>query len=58
MAATGDLHSVLTQHSPAGLTSQKAAVATYLLDRGIDVPPDNVVLTADPSTASTSRYAC
>ena len=46
MAATGDLHSVLTQHSPAGLTSQKAAVATYLLDRGIDVPPDNVVLTA------------
>ncbi len=46
MAATGDLQSVLTQHSPAGKTTEKAAVATYLLDRGIDVPPDNVVLTA------------
>ena len=46
MAATGDLQSVLTQHSPGGQTGQKAIVATYLLDRGIDVPPDNVVLTA------------
>ncbi|MCV7412095.1 GntR family transcriptional regulator [Mycobacterium florentinum] len=46
MATTGDLQSVLTQHSPGGRTSDKAAVATYLLDRGIDVPPNNVVLTA------------
>ncbi|CDO89712.1 GntR family transcriptional regulator [Mycobacterium triplex] len=46
MAATGDLQSVLTQHSPGGRTGDKAAVATYLLDRGIDVPPNNVVLTA------------
>jgi DNA-binding transcriptional MocR family regulator len=46
LAATGDLQSLLTQHSPGGRTSEKAAVATYLLDRGIDVPPDNVVLSA------------
>jgi DNA-binding transcriptional MocR family regulator len=46
MAATGDLQSLLTQHSPGGRASEKAAVATYLLDRGIDVPPDNVVLSA------------
>lgn len=46
IAATGDLQSVLTQHSPGGRTTEKAAVATYVLDRGIDVPPDNVVLTA------------
>ncbi|OBA62277.1 GntR family transcriptional regulator [Mycobacterium sp. 1100029.7] len=46
LAATGDLQSVLMQHSPGGRTSDKAAVATYLLDRGIDVPPNNVVLTA------------
>jgi DNA-binding transcriptional MocR family regulator len=46
LAATGDLQSVLTQHSPGGQSTQKATVATYLLDRGIDVPPDNVILTA------------
>ncbi|MCV7103583.1 aminotransferase-like domain-containing protein [Mycobacterium palustre] len=46
MAATGDLRSVLTQHAPGGGSRDRAAVATYLLDRGIDVPPDNVVLTA------------
>ncbi|WAJ43691.1 PLP-dependent aminotransferase family protein [Mycobacterium sp. Aquia_216] len=46
LAATGDLQSVLIQHSPGGRTSDKSAVATYLLDRGIDVPPNNVVLTA------------
>ncbi|WP_051053489.1 PLP-dependent aminotransferase family protein [Mycolicibacterium chubuense] len=38
--------SVLTQHPPGGGFRDRAAVATYLLDRGIDVPPDNVVLTA------------
>jgi DNA-binding transcriptional MocR family regulator len=46
MASTGDLQSLLIQHSPGGRTTEKAAVATYLLDRGIDVPPNNVVLTA------------
>lgn len=46
MASTGDLQSLLIQHSPGGRTTEKAAVATYLLDRGIDVPPNNVVLSA------------
>ena len=46
IAATGDLQSLLIQHAPGGRTGDKAAVATYLLDRGIDVPPNNVVLTA------------
>jgi DNA-binding transcriptional MocR family regulator len=46
LAATGDLQSLLMQHSPGGRFGDKAAVATYLLDRGIDVPPNNVVLTA------------
>jgi DNA-binding transcriptional MocR family regulator len=46
MAATGDLQSVLTQRAPGGRVNEKASVATYLLDRGIDVPPENVVLTA------------
>jgi DNA-binding transcriptional MocR family regulator len=46
MSATGDLQALLTQHAPGGRTVEKAAVATYLLDRGIDVPPNNVVLTA------------
>jgi DNA-binding transcriptional MocR family regulator len=46
MAATGDVQALLTQRAPGGKVSEKAAVATYLLDRGIDVPPDNVVLTA------------
>src|SRR6185312_16293385 len=41
-----DLQSLLTQHAPAGQARERAAVATYLLDRGIDVPPDNVVLTS------------
>lgn len=46
LATTGDLRSVLTQHAPGGRTSDRAVVATYLLERGIDVPPNNVVLTA------------
>lgn len=46
LAATGDLQSLLIQHAPGGRTIEKAAVATYLLDRGIDVPPNNVVLAA------------
>ncbi|OBJ07910.1 PLP-dependent aminotransferase family protein [Mycobacterium sp. 1465703.0] len=46
LAATGDLQSLLIQHAPGGRTVEKAAVATYVLDRGIDVPPDNIVLAA------------
>ncbi|WP_420814005.1 aminotransferase class I/II-fold pyridoxal phosphate-dependent enzyme, partial [Phytoactinopolyspora endophytica] len=46
LAGEGDLGSLLTQQPPGGRTADKAAVATHLLDRGIDVPPRNVLLTA------------
>ncbi|MEU5874105.1 PLP-dependent aminotransferase family protein [Glycomyces sp. NPDC047369] len=46
LAASGDLGSLLVQQPPGGRSTDRAAVATYLLDRGIDVPPANVLLTA------------
>lgn len=46
LAAEGDLGSLLVQQPPGGRSVDAAAVATYLLDHGIDVPPSNVVLTA------------
>ncbi|ORA38179.1 PLP-dependent aminotransferase family protein [Mycobacterium aquaticum] len=46
MACEGDLGSLLAQQPPGGRSTDTAAVATYLLDRGIDVPPHNVLLTA------------
>lgn len=46
LAAAGDLGSLLLQQPPGGRTVDAAAVATHLLDRGIDVPPGNVLLTA------------
>ncbi|ARQ68337.1 PLP-dependent aminotransferase family protein [Streptomyces marincola] len=46
LAARGDIEALLAQHPPGGRAEDRAAVATYLLDRGIDVPPDGVLLTA------------
>ncbi|MBB2991111.1 DNA-binding transcriptional MocR family regulator [Mycolicibacterium iranicum] len=46
LAAEGDLSALLMQEPPGGRTRGQAAVATYLLGHGIDVAPDNVVLTA------------
>ncbi|KWX67539.1 PLP-dependent aminotransferase family protein [Mycobacterium sp. NAZ190054] len=46
LAAEGDLSALLMQEPPGGRTRGQAAVATYLLGHGIDVPPQNVVLTA------------
>ncbi|MEU4710853.1 PLP-dependent aminotransferase family protein [Nocardia salmonicida] len=46
LSGAGDLGSLLIQQPPGGRTADKAAVATHLLDRGIDVPPANVLLTA------------
>lgn len=46
LSGEGDLGSLLVQQPPGGRTVDRAAVATYLLDRGIDVPPSNVLLTA------------
>lgn len=46
LAAEGDLEALLRQEPPGGRTRDRAAVATYLLGHGIDVPPQAVVLTA------------
>lgn len=46
LAGAGNLEALLTQHPPGGRESDRAVVATALLDRGIDVPPDNVLLTS------------
>ncbi len=46
LATEGDLGALLLQQPPGGRAVDAAAVATYLLDRGIDVPPSDVLLTA------------
>lgn len=45
LATEGDLAALLMQQPPGGRYRDQAAVATYLLDRDIDVPPASVVLT-------------
>lgn len=42
----GDIETLLTQHPPGGRSADRALVATHLLDAGIDVPPDGVLLTS------------
>ncbi|BAX99012.1 putative transcriptional regulator, GntR family protein [Mycobacteroides stephanolepidis] len=44
LAAEGDLASLLYQQPPGGRRRDCAAIATYLLDRGIDVVPDRVLI--------------
>ncbi|BBA95634.1 putative GntR family transcriptional regulator [Actinacidiphila reveromycinica] len=46
LAASGDIASLLGQHPVGGRATDRAAVATHLLDAGLDVPPDAVLLTA------------
>lgn len=46
LSSAGDVEALLMQHPPGGRRPDRAAVATHLLDRGIDVPPDRVLLTA------------
>lgn len=46
LASEGDLGSLLVQQPPGGRTADKAAIATHLLDVGIDVAPSNVLVTA------------
>ncbi|MET9933140.1 MULTISPECIES: PLP-dependent aminotransferase family protein [unclassified Streptomyces] len=45
VAASGDVEALLHQHPPGGHRRDRAIVATYLLGRGIDTVPDNVLLT-------------
>lgn len=45
LAGAGNLDALLYQQPPGGRTQDRRAVATYLLSRGIDVPPRNVLIT-------------
>ena len=45
LSVSGEAESLLHQHPPGGRQRDRAVVATYLLDRGIDAAPSNVVLT-------------
>ncbi|MGB3481709.1 MAG: PLP-dependent aminotransferase family protein [Mycobacterium sp.] len=46
LAAESDLAALLRQQPPGGRSRDRAAIATYLLGRQIDVAPDAVLLTA------------
>ncbi|MEU5096557.1 PLP-dependent aminotransferase family protein [Streptomyces sp. NPDC020996] len=51
MAVSGDVEALLRQHPPGGHRHDRAVVATYLLGRGIDTVPDNVLLTSGTQQA-------
>lgn len=51
MAVSGDIESLLRQHPPGGHQHDRAVVATYLLSRGIDTVPNNVLLTSGTQQA-------
>lgn len=46
-----EIESLLRQHPPGGRRRDRAIVATYLLDRGIDTAPENVLLTSGTQQA-------
>lgn len=45
LTTEGDLATLLTQQPPGGRSRDRAAIATHLLDRGIDVAPDAILVT-------------
>ena len=45
LAGAGNLDALLYQQPPGGRVQDRRVVATYLLSRGIDVPPANVLIT-------------
>ncbi|MFB7532707.1 PLP-dependent aminotransferase family protein [Streptomyces sp. NPDC056178] len=51
MAMSGDVEALLRQHPPGGHRHDRAIVATYLLGRGIDTVPRNVLLTSGTQQA-------
>ncbi|MQS15600.1 PLP-dependent aminotransferase family protein [Streptomyces kaniharaensis] len=51
LAASGDAEALLRQHPPGGHRHDRAVVANYLLGRGIDTAPDNVLLTSGAQQA-------
>ncbi|MFB7493267.1 PLP-dependent aminotransferase family protein [Streptomyces sp. NPDC056161] len=51
LAVSGDVEALLRQHPPGGRRPDRAVVATYLLERGIDTAPRNVLLTGGTQQA-------
>ncbi|GIH70106.1 aminotransferase-like domain-containing protein [Sphaerimonospora thailandensis] len=51
LSTSGEIESLLRQHPPGGRGGDRAVVATYLLDRGIDTAPANVLLTGGTQQA-------
>ncbi|MFF2141608.1 PLP-dependent aminotransferase family protein [Kitasatospora sp. NPDC058190] len=51
LATSGDAEALLRQHPPGGHRHDRAVVATYLLDRGVDTAPENVLLTSGAQQA-------
>jgi len=45
LATSGNLDALLRQEPPGGRSGDRRIVATHLLNRGIDVPPANVLIT-------------
>lgn len=46
LSSVGDITALLDQHPPGGRRPDRALVSTHLLDRGIDVAPDQVLIAA------------
>ncbi|GGK72256.1 putative transcriptional regulator, GntR family protein [Planomonospora parontospora subsp. parontospora] len=51
LSTSGEVESLLRQHPPGGRSGDRAVVAAYLLGRGIDVAPANVLLTGGTQQA-------
>lgn len=51
LAASGDAEALLRQDPPGGHRHDRAVVATYLLGRGVDTTPENVLLTSGAQQA-------
>lgn len=51
LASSGDAEALLRQHPPGGHRHDRATVARYLLDRGVDTAPENVLLTSGAQQA-------
>jgi DNA-binding transcriptional MocR family regulator len=51
LSVSGEVEALLRQDPPGGRLGERAVVATYLLDRGIDTAPANVLLTSGTQQA-------
>ncbi|MFJ7298999.1 PLP-dependent aminotransferase family protein [Streptomyces sp. NPDC099088] len=51
LSVSGEVEALLRQDPPGGRLHERAVVATYLLERGIDTAPANVVITSGTQQA-------